>query len=125
MSDTTTHDDVDFDDLDNLFDDFDGVAVEGGFFRLGVQRPQQLFGRRDPLGWPADPEHVAAVGDLHAQAQLDLAQVAVEGAGQVGQARAVSRFQCEVVVDAGAGHGGRVPHHRKWMDGGLYRLAIN
>ena len=30
MSDTTTHDDVDFDDLDNLLDDFDDMAVEGG-----------------------------------------------------------------------------------------------
>lgn len=31
MSEQMTDDfEVDFDDLDNLFDDFDGVAVEGG-----------------------------------------------------------------------------------------------
>ena len=31
-----------------------------------------------------DPEDVAAVGDLDAQPQLDLAKMAVEGAGEVG-----------------------------------------
>ena len=103
----------------------DGVAVEHGVAGLGIERAQQALGAVHRVFAAADPEHVAAVGDFHAQAQLDLAQVAVERPGQVGQALAVGRFQGEVVVDDRVGHGGRVPHGQDRPEGRYHRLAIN
>src|SRR5690606_2133145 len=49
-------------------------------------------------------EQVAAVGDLHPQAQLDLAQVLVEGPAQVGQPLDLFRLQHEVALRALATH---------------------
>ena len=86
----------------------DGLAVERGFRRLGEQRAQQVLRAGHRLLAAADPEQVAAVGDFHAQAQFDLAQVAVEGAGQVGQAFGIGRFEGEIAV-GGSGHGARDP----------------
>ena len=46
----------------------------------------------------AHAEHVAAIGDLHAEAQFDLAQMFVERAAQIGQAFAVVGFEREIAL---------------------------
>ena len=52
--------------------------------------------RADRAVGAGDAEDVAAIGDLHAEAQFDLAQVRVEGAGQVGQAFGVGGVEREL-----------------------------
>ncbi len=76
----------------------DGLVVEHDAVGLGVQGLQHGLGGRDRGGRAGHPVHVAAVGNLHAQAQLDLAQVRVERAGQVGQAFAVGGVQGEIAL---------------------------
>ena len=70
--------------------------------RLGlgdcVQLAQQPLGQLHRALIAKHAEHIAAIGDLHAEAQLDLAQMLVEGPDQVGQALAVVGFKREVVV---------------------------
>lgn len=43
-----------------------------------------------------DAEDVAAVGDLHAKLELDLAQVRIERTGQVGQTLGIGRVEGEI-----------------------------
>ena len=67
--------------------------------------------RRGFLDASSDPEQVAAIGDFDAQPQLDLAQVRVERAGQIGQAFGVGRVQREFAAVGVQGfvlHGERV-----------------
>jgi len=90
----------------------DGVVVEGRFAGFGVQRFNQLLRLDDGFVGAADAEHEATICDLHAELQLDLAQVPVEGAAQVGQSLVVFRRQGEVsMIDAFhcLGWGGRLP----------------
>src|SRR5690606_23487279 len=54
----------------------DRVAVEGFSGGLFVEVAQQAFGLRDqPRVRSGHAEHVAAIGDLDAEPQLDLAQM--------------------------------------------------
>ena len=62
---------------------------------LAPEVAQQLLGLADGGVRADDAEHVAAVGDLHAQAQFDHAQVAVERAAEVGQALGFGGFEGE------------------------------
>ena len=84
--------------IDGVEAHVDRVAVEAFFAGFGIQRAQEFFGARDRGIGAGDAEDVAAIGDLHAQAQFDLAQVRVEGAGQVGQAFGVVGFEGEVAL---------------------------
>jgi hypothetical protein len=74
------------------------VAVEGFLAGFVVERAQEFFGARGRGRRAGDAEDVAAIGDLHAQAQFDLPQVRVEGPGQVGQAFGVVGFEGEVAL---------------------------
>ncbi len=83
--------------------DGDGLALAGlimGWLLVAFS----VLGPGDRVGLAADPEDVAAAGDLHAQAQFDLAQVLLERAGEVGQPLGVGRVEGEIVMD-GSGHG--------------------
>ena len=82
----------------------DGFAVESLATRFRVQAAQQFFRGLHFGGGAGDLEDVAAVGDLHAQAQFDLAQVCVKRATEVGQAFDVFGFQQEFAFVLG-GHG--------------------
>jgi hypothetical protein len=78
-----------------------------GFVRGGVvELAQHAFGGAHRVPRAGDAEDVAAVGDLDAEAQLDLAQVLVERAGEVGKPTTVGRFEREIVV-------GEVRHRRR------------
>lgn len=76
----------------------DGVVVERGGGSLLVQGRQQRLRGGDRRLRAGDAEDVAAVGDLHAELEFDLAQVRVERAGQIGQALDVVGFQGEVAM---------------------------
>jgi hypothetical protein len=76
----------------------DAVRREGFVGGFLVQRTQHALGRAGRRIVARNPEHVTAVGDLHAQAQLDLAQVLVEGAAEVGQAFVVLGFEDEIAI---------------------------
>ena len=77
------------------------MVVEDSLAGFGVQRLDQLLRLDDCLAGPADTEHEATIGDLHTELQLDLAQMAIEGAAQVGQPLVVFRRQAEVsMLDA-------------------------
>ncbi len=75
----------------------DRLGVENDLAGFEVQRAQEFLGVGD-RGFvvAADPEHVAAVGDFDAAPQFDLAQMGVEGAGEVGQAFGVGGVQREI-----------------------------
>ena len=78
-------------------------AVERLVFRRVVELAQHAFAELDCIAATGDAEHVAAIGDLDAEAQFDLAQVLVERSGEVGETRAVGGIQREVVMGE-AGH---------------------
>lgn len=69
---------------------------QGLHVRRSVQAAQDLLGRGDRERLTDEPEDPPAVGDLHSQAPLDLAQVSVEEPAQVGQAGVVLREQLDV-----------------------------
>jgi hypothetical protein len=75
----------------------DGVFVQRLAGGIVVQLAQQALGTGHDIGIAAfDAEYIAAVGDLHAQSQLDQAQVGIERAGHVGQPLDIVGFQDEV-----------------------------
>jgi hypothetical protein len=45
-----------------------------------------------------NPEHAAAVGNLDAQAQFDLAQMCIQWAGEIGQSRHIIGLKGEVAL---------------------------
>ena len=60
---------------------------------------QQALRARNRIGIAAaDAEHVATVGDLHAEPQFDHPQMCIERAAQVGQAFEVVGFQGEIAL---------------------------
>ena len=73
-------------------------AAERFVFGRVVEIAQHALAELDRIGMTADAEHVAAIGDLDAEAQFDLAQVFVERPREVGEARAVGGIEGEVVV---------------------------
>ncbi len=57
----------------------DRVLVECFVGGIVIQLVQHALGARDRIGITSThPEHIAAVGDLHAHPQLDHAQVRIE-----------------------------------------------
>ncbi|MNN04765.1 hypothetical protein D3C81_1174990 [compost metagenome] len=76
----------------------DAVVVEHGVCGFGIQRLEQFFGLGGCLARAADPEHMATIGDLHAELEFYLAQVLIERAGQVGQSFVVDGGKGEVAV---------------------------
>src|SRR5690606_22578794 len=79
-------------------------------------------------------EHVAAIGDLDAEPQLDLAQMPIEGSAQVGEALDIGRVEGEVALGLGAHRRRRVAHpvitacprrHRSGRIRALIDQAIN
>src|SRR6185369_7058271 len=72
-----------------------------GFCRV-VQIVQHALGQPDRMFRPAEAKLVAAVGDLDAEAQFDLAQMFVERPAQVGQTLAVVRVERDFAVGQGS-----------------------
>jgi hypothetical protein len=75
-----------------------------------VEHPEQAFGGADRSRITGQLEHVAAARHGDPEAQLDLAQVFVEGPAQIGQALVVLGFEGERQGGGfgglgGAGHG--------------------
>ncbi len=61
-----------------------------------VEPMQQAAGQLHGALFAADAKHIATVGDLHAEAKFDLAQVLVQRANQIGQALAVVGLEGEI-----------------------------
>src|SRR5690606_12516191 len=105
--------------FDVLFDGpvdggFAQAHVDAGFgqhFLAGVapKLAQHALGGGHRGQWAGDAEHVAAVADLHAQSQLEQAQVGVERPRQVGQALGVGGGEGEF--------GDGLLLHRGWREG--------
>ena len=74
-----------------------------------VELAQHALGRAHGMLGAGYAEHVAAVGDLDAEAQLDLAQVLVERAVEIGQAFAVGGFEREIAMV------GSIVHRKRCM----------
>ncbi len=80
-------------------------AVERLVLGNGVERTHHLLGRAGCAVLANHLEQVAAMVDLYAQAQLDLAQVLIERAAQVGEPGVVFRLEGEVALVEAVGHG--------------------
>ena len=76
--------------------EMDGLGGQHLAIRGGVEALQDLLAGAHRLALADQAEEVTTVGDLDTQAALDLAQVAVELAGEVGEAAVVLRREAEV-----------------------------
>ena len=72
------------------------------------QAAQHALGQAHRRRAAVQAEQVAAIGDLDAEAQFNLAQMLVERSGEVGQPLAVVRLEREIAVGEGGSHGGSV-----------------
>ncbi len=79
-------------------------AVERLAFGGVVERAHHLFGGARRIVLADHLEQVAAMVDLHAQAQFDLAQVFVERATEIRQPGVVFRVEGEVALIEAVGH---------------------
>ena len=79
----------------------DLLAGQRFVFGRVVELAQHALGRAHGMIGAGHAEHVAAIGDLDAEAQLDLAQMLVERAVEIGEPFVVVGFEREIAVVGG------------------------